>query len=121
MINREQLGKLAETLQGIPVWGCLPGSLGRNAGLRYGDVVLSVNGQRTYDAAAYLAARRLRSDGMTLVVFRDGATRTVDLQFEPNTEASPEQKLRDVARMLLEARLLPEDASSSGRDDSGPN
>lgn len=112
-MSREQLGNLAETLQGLPVWGCLPGSAGRSAGLRYGDVVLSVNGQPTSDAAAYLAARRLRSDGATIVVFRDGAQHTVSLRFEPDRCVADEQKLQEVARMLIEARLLPEQAEPS--------
>jgi S1-C subfamily serine protease len=98
-------------LQGIPVWGCLPGSQGRKAGVRYGDIVLSVNGHPTSDAAAYLAARRLRSDGMTITVFRDGAIQTIQLHFEPSREPADEQKMRDVARTLLEARLLPEDTA----------
>lgn len=120
-MSREQLSKLAETLQGIPVWGCLPGSLGRNAGVRYGDVVLSVNGQPTSDAAAYLAARRLRSDGMTLVVFRDGSTQTFSLCFEPDRCVADQQKLQDVARTLLEARLLPADAEPASTREAGSN
>ena len=120
-MNREQLGKLAETLQGVPVWGCLPGSRGQAAGLRYGDVVLSVNGQRTSDAAAYLAARRLRGDGMSLEVFRDGETHTVNLHFEQSTEATSEEKMRDVALLLLQARILPEDASPPEARDSDAN
>lgn len=120
-MSREQLAKLAETLQGIPVWGCLPGSRGREAGVRYGDVVLSVNGRPTVDAAAYLAARRLRSDGMTLVVFRDGATHTLHLHFEPSAMETDAQKLADVARILVEARLLPEAASTTEASDSAPN
>jgi C-terminal processing protease CtpA/Prc len=111
LLSREQLSKLAEMLQGIPVWGCLPGSLGRNAGVRYGDVVLSVNGQPTSDVAAYLTARRLRNDGATMVVFRDGSTHTVQLRFEPTREAAGAAELHQVAQILLEARLLPEDAA----------
>lgn len=118
-MSREQLSKLAETLQGIPVWGCLPGSQGRNAGIRYGDVVLSVNGQRTSDAAAYLAARELRSDGATLVVFRNGTTHTLQLRFE--TAGADEQRLRDVAQSLVESRLLPSDAAPSSASDAEHN
>jgi hypothetical protein len=84
--------------------------------------VLSVNGRRTSDAAAYLAARRLRGDGMTVVVFRDGATHTLNLHFEPSAEATNEEKMRDVALLLIQARILPEDASPpSPAGDSDPN
>jgi S1-C subfamily serine protease len=121
LLSREQLGKLAETLQGIPVWGCLPGSQGQNAGVRYGDVVLSVNGQRTSDAAAYLAARRLRRDGMSLVVFREGTTHTLDLHFEQTAEATAEEKMRSLALLLIQARILPEDGSPTPGRDSDPS
>lgn len=114
MLSREQLGKLAETLQGVAVWGCLPGSAGQSAGLRYGDIVLSVNGQRTGDAAAYLAARRLRSDGATIEVFRDGATHTVSLCFAPDRCVADQAQLQAVARLLIEARLLPEAPDTPG-------
>ncbi|MEY2932346.1 MAG: hypothetical protein RL033_3095 [Pseudomonadota bacterium] len=119
-MSREQLSKLAETLQGIPVWGCLPGSQGRNAGIQYGDVVLSVNGQRTSDAGAYLAARKLRSDGVTLVVFRNGTTQTLQLRFETEG-AADEQRLRDVAQSLVESRLLPSDPPPSSASDARHN
>jgi S1-C subfamily serine protease len=118
LLSREQLSKLAQTLQGIPVWGCLPGSLGRNAGIRYGDVLLSVNGQPTSDAAEYMAARQLRSDGLTLVVFRDGATHTLQLRFEQTAQRADEQRLRAVAQTMAESRLLPLEPPSR---ESGPD
>ena len=47
MISRKQLEEIAATVQGVPVFGCLPGSTAAEAGVRYGDIVLSVNGVRT--------------------------------------------------------------------------
>jgi hypothetical protein len=72
-----------------------------------------VNGQPTSDAAAYLAARRLRSDGMTLEVFRDGAKHTLSLSFGSDRSLADQEKLQEVARTLIEARLMPEDAAPS--------
>ena len=72
MIRRQQLEALAEVVRGIPVLGCLPGSTAAEAGVRYGDIVLEVNGLRTIHIDDYLAGRKLRSDGMALRLFRDG-------------------------------------------------
>ena len=59
MISRKQLEEMAATVQGIPVWGCLPGSTAAEAGVRYGDIVLGVNGMPTPGIDEYLAARKL--------------------------------------------------------------
>ena len=47
MIAKRTLFELAKTLDGLPVLGCLAGSPAALAGVRYGDILLSVNGQRT--------------------------------------------------------------------------
>src|SRR4051794_31869054 len=44
MMQRKQLEEIAATVKGVPVWGCLPGSTAAEAGVRYGDIVLAVNG-----------------------------------------------------------------------------
>jgi S1-C subfamily serine protease len=86
MKSRAELGRMAVILQGIPVWGCLPGSPAHQAGIGYGDILLSVNGVRTKTMKAYVAARHLRDDGAEFVVFRDGAEVTVDFRFTHPTE-----------------------------------
>jgi S1-C subfamily serine protease len=82
MLSKAKLEQLAKVLEGIPVLGCLEGSPGERAGIRYGDVVLSVNGVKTSDMDLYLMARELRSDGAEIVVFRDGVEIVIELVFE---------------------------------------
>jgi len=83
MIHRRQLEALAEVVQGIPVLGCLPGSTASEAGVRYGDIVLEVNGLRTLDIDDYLNGRKLRSDGMALRLFRDGTELSLFVELRP--------------------------------------
>lgn len=108
MLSRTQLNKLAESLEGIAVWGCLPGSHAQRVGLRYGDVVLSVNGVRTSNVDEYLEARALRQGVVELVVFRDGAEISIDIDLEPGPRREPTREdLERVATDVVAARLLP--------------
>jgi C-terminal processing protease CtpA/Prc len=110
MQSRNQLARLAETLAGIPVWGSLPGSLAHGAGVRYGDVVLSINGKRTANIDDYLDARNLRSDGAEVVIFRDGEQLTLRFEFDPREDAPRPQDLERVAAQLTEGRMLPSES-----------
>jgi S1-C subfamily serine protease len=83
MIPRKQLEEIAQAVQGIPVWGALNGSPSAQAGVRYGDILLGVNGMRTTNIDDYLAARKLRTDGVELLVLRDGKECTFHLEFSP--------------------------------------
>jgi S1-C subfamily serine protease len=110
MLSRIQLNKLAETLQGIAVWGCLSGSRAQRAGVGYGDVVLSVNGVRTTNMDEYLQARSLRKDVIQLVVFRDGAEVPVDIQLDPGQQREfTRDELESVAAEIVAARMVPTD------------
>jgi len=117
MQNRGELGKLATVLEGIPVWGCLPGSVAQSAGIQYGDVVLAVNGKRTKGLDDYLAARELRDDGAEIVVFRNGVEQTIDLVFRPTNEA-PDRLVQTLVQQVVEQRILPLDAEPP-KPDSG--
>ena len=97
MIPRKQLEEIAATVQGIPVWGCLKGSPSADAGVRYGDIVLVVNGMRTVNVDDYLAARKLRSDGVELQILRDGTEITLKLEFRPANTTSVEQMVEEMA------------------------
>jgi S1-C subfamily serine protease len=83
MMSKRALSQLARVLEGLPILGCLDGRPAARAGIRYGDVLLAVNGRRTRSFLDYLEARDLRSDRMQVLVFRDGAHRQLELTFEP--------------------------------------
>ncbi|MBN9167733.1 MAG: PDZ domain-containing protein, partial [Myxococcales bacterium] len=75
MIGRKSLFALAKALEGLPVLGTLEGTPAARAGVRYGDILISVNGRRTRTMEDYVEAKSLREDGMEIVVFRAGAER----------------------------------------------
>jgi hypothetical protein len=108
MQSRKQLARLAEALGGIPIWGCLPGSAAQRLGVRYGDVLLSVNGQRTSTVDEFVDARASRADMAEVVVFRDGDELTLRLELESATPLTDEQ-MHAVALQVAEARLAPTD------------
>ena len=101
MISRKQLEEIAATVQGIPVWGCLPGSSSAKAGVRYGDIVLGVNGVRTPGIDEYLTARALRTDGIELRLLRAGSEFTVFVEFQP-----PEDELETLASRIADGRYV---------------
>lgn len=79
MINKSNLVQLAEALGGLPVYGCLPGSPAARAGVRYGDVLLGVDGHATPSWQAYLSARQSSGKVIRLRLFRDGSELEVDV------------------------------------------
>ncbi len=101
MMSRKQLEEIAETVRGVPVWGCLPGSTAAEAGVRYGDIVLSVNGVPTPTIDDYLEARKLRSDGFDLVLFRDGGSFSVFVPFRP-----PSDPMAALALQIADGRYV---------------
>jgi S1-C subfamily serine protease len=102
MIRRRELEALAEAVQGIAVLGCLPGSTASEAGVRYGDIVLEVNGLRTIDIDDYLAGRKLRSDGIALRLFRDGNEFSLFVELRP---VQGEARWEVLAQMLADAQV----------------
>ena len=117
MVNREQLAKLAESLGGIPVWGVLPGSASQRCGVRYGDIIISVNGIKTSNAEEYVEARSTRRDGADVVIFRDGREVLLQLSFDEPGPTTPDRVLQ-VARELAAARLLPSDAQPTAKPET---
>ena len=114
MISKKAVFALAKALEGIPVLGTLEGTPAARAGVRYGDVLISVNGTRTRTVADYVTGKNLRLDGMDVVVFRNGAN--VELAFEYDATAAPidPTSLLDVLEKL---RLTGDDENASGDDD----
>ena len=107
MQSRNQLAQLAAALGGIPVWGCLPGSAAARLGVRYGDVILSVNGRPTPNVDDYIQARNDRPDGLLMVIFRDGREHTLEIALEGRATPLTRAQLERTADQVVAARLLP--------------
>ena len=75
----ENVLKIARIYGGMPLLLTLPGSPAEQAGLRWGDIVIAVNGIPTPDAGAFVAARKVREGAATVRYVRDGREREVEL------------------------------------------
>jgi S1-C subfamily serine protease len=74
---RNNLERIAEIYGGIAIFSVDPGSTTHRAGVRAGDVLVSVNGRRVRRMSEYATARGLRKDVLELVVVRDGRRLTL--------------------------------------------
>lgn len=101
-MTKEELMHLASAMNGLCILGCLPGSPADLAGLRYGDVVLEVNGVLTPDWAAYLRAVNTPSRVMSVRYFRSGEERCVQLELPTERHTVPQSELlANVATRVL--------------------
>lgn len=87
---------------GLPIMGCLKGSPADLAGIRYGDILLSVNGTPTPSWSEFFQARRQSKGRIVVRVFRQGAEFDVDMAL-PEAIKSP----REVLEELRQRDLLP--------------
>jgi S1-C subfamily serine protease len=116
MIAKASLFALAKALEGIPVLGTLSGTPAARAGIRYGDVLLSVNGRRTRTVIDYVEAKALRVDGMEVVVFRTGTEKLEQLKYdEPAQPPDPAAILAE----LITLRIAPD--AFDGEGGGGPS
>ena len=110
MIHPSELSRLAVTLGGVPILGCLQGSPADRAGVRYGDIMLSINGIPTPSWADFFQARRRCEGPMLVRLFRDG--RELDITVEKlTTPLSPQAVLAE-----LQIRDLLPRAAQTTRD-----
>ena len=101
MIPKRSVFALAKALDGIPVLGTLAGTPAARAGIRYGDILLEVNGMRTRTVADYIEAKALREDGMEIVVFRAGAEQRSDLAYDANVQTDPQAILSELVSLRI--------------------
>jgi S1-C subfamily serine protease len=96
------------------VLGTLSGTPAARAGIRYGDVLISVNGTRTKTVADYVEAKALRNDGMDVVVFRSGSERMEALTYdEPSEPPDPAAILAELVTLRIVGDGLDEGGGSS--------
>lgn len=111
MIAKESLFALAKALEGIPVLGTLSGTPAARAGIRYGDVLLAVNGKRTKNVLDYVEAKALRTDGMQITIFRTGTETIEELVYdEPSAPVDPAAILAEIVSL----RIVENDLESEG-------
>ena len=78
-VTTANLMEMARIYGGMPLLLTLPDSPAARAGLRWGDIVLAVNGVPTPDADAFVAARKVREGAATVRFVRDGRESEVEL------------------------------------------
>ena len=102
MIPKKSLFAIAATLEGIPILGVLEGTPAARAGLRYGDVLLAVNGRRTRTVVDYIEAKNLREEGMDIVVFRSGEEMVRTLTYDaPGASVDTAKLLAELVSLRL--------------------
>ena len=106
MLTPADLSRLATALGGLPILGCLEGSPAERAGIRYGDILLSVNGMPTASWTDFFQARRRSAGQISVRVFRQGTEFEVTMDLPP-TSRSP----REVLDELQRRELFPRDDS----------
>ena len=113
MLKWEDITRMAARLNGTPVLGCRPGSPAERAGVRYGDILMAVNGIPTPDWASYIEARAADSTAMRIELFRAGETLMVAFALATPTEPVDPAELLDE---LIEERIAPLVCASPRRD-----
>ena len=106
MKSRSKIKKLAKAAEGIPIWGSIPGSPADGAGVRYGDILLSVNGTRTKTFQDYVDAKRSSDGVLALEFLRDGDTIEVAVELA-GSDWKPTD--REVAETVAEQGYLAPD------------
>lgn len=101
MIPKKSLYAMAKALEGVPVLGSLAGSPAARAGIRYGDILLVVNGVRTTTVLEYIQARSQRTDGMDVVVFRAGERHERSLVYDGGPRPDPMSLLSELVTMRI--------------------
>lgn len=92
-----ELSQLATMLGGLPVLGCLAGSPAGHAGVRYGDILLSIDDKPTRSWDEFLEARRACRGGFKARIFRDGSELEIQIVFRTGQLPSPLEVLSEVS------------------------
>lgn len=90
MLGPSSLTRIATALGGLPILGCGQGSPARVAGLRYGDIVLSLNGISTASWSDFFQARRQSTGDVVVRVFRNGVELEMPMALSPRASTPRE-------------------------------
>jgi S1-C subfamily serine protease len=113
MLKWEDVARMATRLKGVPILGCRPGSPAARAGVRYGDILIAVNGMATPDWGAYIEARALVRGHMCVELFRTGDTLILEFDLPAQTEqVDPAALLEE----LIEHGMVPLPTSDPRRE-----
>ena len=112
MRSPADLSRLADALGGLPILGCLEGSPAAEAGVRYGDVLLSIDGQRTGSWDEFIDARSKCRGGFVARIFRDGQELEIAVTLRPSTR-TPMEVLEELVQRRVLGADPPGDASTN--------
>lgn len=98
MKRRGTIQQIADTLGGIAVFGCIPGSPAERAGVLYGDIILAVDGRPVTTHIDYVERIRHSGDHLTILVFREGDEVEVELDMTERVDMESDE----VAEYLAE-------------------
>jgi len=88
MKSPAEVAAAAKTIGGVPIWGVLPGSVAARAGVRYGDIVVRVNGVETRTLHDFLCAREASAERVVFDVLREGELVRLNLCLASRSAAS---------------------------------
>lgn len=97
MLTPAELARLASALGGLPILGCLSGSPAEDAGMRYGDILLSLDGLPTSSWDEFLRARNQAGRSIVVRVFRQGQELDMALELRAS-DKTPEQVLEELRK-----------------------
>jgi predicted metalloprotease with PDZ domain len=109
MLTPRDLSRLATLLGGLPIPGCSAGSPAAEAGLCYGDIILSADELPVASWSALLAVCERASAELSLRVMRAG--RELSLHMRAPATFTPRGVLGDPASSAIAQRYTPEDGS----------
>lgn len=88
-------------MNGIAILGALPGSPAEECGLKYGDVLLSVNGCAMSTVEDFLQARSSAQGTMEIMVRRGGHVMEFTLDVSKKERKNATEAMRSVSHLSL--------------------
>jgi S1-C subfamily serine protease len=93
-------------VNGIAILGALPGSPAEECGLKYGDILLSVNGEAMSTLEDFLRARASAQDTMALLVRRGGHVMELSIKLNKANRNKP-ISAAEAIQQIQHLRLMP--------------